>query len=94
MPNPVPIPTGRPDMDRILTQILDACGLARELDRSLRLPAGSVDPHYLLASCEDVAAAFHKAAAALRERMPQPSAASEGGAAPSRKRFVEFEVGE
>ncbi|XP_042465612.1 probable WRKY transcription factor 53 [Zingiber officinale] len=61
-------------MDRMLTQILDACGLARELDRSLRLAAGAVDPHYLLASCEDVAGAFRKAAAALSERMPQPAA--------------------
>ncbi|KAG6487432.1 WRKY transcription factor 55-like [Zingiber officinale] len=62
-------------MDRILNQILDACGLADELDRSLRNSAGAADLGYLLASCEDAAAAFQRATAELRDLMTEPSAA-------------------
>lgn len=91
-------------MDRILNQILDACGLADELDRSLRNSAGAADPGYLLASCEDAAGAFQRAGAALHDLMLEPFAAApaagelaqlalEGGTLPlpgssSRKRLV------
>ncbi|XP_074569394.1 uncharacterized protein LOC141826039 [Curcuma longa] len=80
-------------MDRILNQVLDACGLADELDRFLRNSGGAFDPGYLLASCQDAAGAFQRAAAALRDFMLEPSAAApaagelaqlalEGGALP------------
>ncbi|KAG6526643.1 probable WRKY transcription factor 61 [Zingiber officinale] len=56
-------------MDQILTQILDACRQAHDFDRTLRLSDVALDPDFLLATCEDLAAAFHQAASALRARV-------------------------
>ncbi|WOL14766.1 hypothetical protein Cni_G23547 [Canna indica] len=55
-------------MDDIFSQILDACKLAKDLDDSVRLSDVPIDLHYLLNSCEEIAGAFSKAAAALHSR--------------------------
>ncbi|KAK8956574.1 WRKY transcription factor 55 [Platanthera zijinensis] len=51
-------------MDEILNQVLGACRLARELESSL--PRIANDPYAVLASSEDVAAAFNAAVGNLR----------------------------
>ncbi|CAL9097194.1 unnamed protein product [Musa acuminata var. zebrina] len=48
-------------MDDILSQVFDACRLARELETSLRLSNVPTDPHYLLGSCEELVGAFNEA---------------------------------
>nr|XP_009407111.2 PREDICTED: WRKY transcription factor 55-like [Musa acuminata subsp. malaccensis] len=48
-------------MDDILSQVFDACRLARELETSLRLSNVPTDPHYLLGSCEEIVGAFNEA---------------------------------
>ncbi|XP_074561247.1 uncharacterized protein LOC141817504 [Curcuma longa] len=77
-------------MDRILTQILDACRQAQDLNRAISLSAVALDPRYLLASCEELAAAFHQAVAALRPRVllfesprEEEQVVQQGGAGPS-----------
>lgn len=53
-------------MDDILSQVFDACRLARELETSLRLSNVPTDPHYLLGSCEEIVGAFNDAIRRLR----------------------------
>lgn len=53
----------------ILAQIFAACQQAEELGNAVRLAA---DPGYLLNSCDELAAAFHQAAASLRSQMLLP----------------------
>lgn len=49
-------------MEEVLSQILDACKLARELDDSLPYVDVASDAHYyLLQSCEEIVGAFNKA---------------------------------
>ncbi|KAK8963639.1 WRKY transcription factor 55 [Platanthera guangdongensis] len=51
-------------MDEILNQVLEACRLARELE--LSMPRIANDPYAVLASSEDVAAAFNAVVGNLR----------------------------
>ncbi|KAJ8484595.1 hypothetical protein OPV22_017080 [Ensete ventricosum] len=55
-------------MDDILSQVFDACSLARELESSLRLSNVPTDPHYLLGSCEEIVGAFNEAIHRLHAR--------------------------
>ncbi|XP_042409835.1 WRKY transcription factor 55-like [Zingiber officinale] len=49
-------------MEEILSRILDACKIARELESSLLLYVDvASDAHYLLRSCEEIVGAFNKA---------------------------------
>ncbi|CAL9123256.1 unnamed protein product [Musa textilis] len=48
-------------MDNILSQVFDACRLARELESNLRRANVPTDPHYLLGSCKEIAGAFNEA---------------------------------
>ncbi|RWW13849.1 hypothetical protein GW17_00022419 [Ensete ventricosum] len=57
-------------MDDILSQVFDACKLAGDLESSLRLSAGPIDPGFLLLSCEDIAGAFSDAVHVIRSRAP------------------------
>ncbi|CAD5166713.1 unnamed protein product [Musa acuminata subsp. malaccensis] len=57
-------------MDDILSQVFDACKLARDLESCLRLSTCPIDPRFLLGSCEDIAGAFSNAVHVIRSQTP------------------------
>lgn len=61
-------------MDAVLSQILDACKLAKELEGSLLFCVDvASDAHYLLGSCEEIAGAFDRAIRGLYTMQSQSS---------------------
>ncbi|XP_072984904.1 WRKY transcription factor 55-like [Typha latifolia] len=63
-------------MDATITQILEACGLAKELESSLANTAAN-HPHYLLRSCEEIVGAFNGAIHSLHHSVdPSPFTAT------------------